>query len=496
MLMSIAKIAVEWQRWRIRVICPRASILSLVAVLLLLPSCATVCRNEVTPAAQDPVISSIDPMQTTECIEDRPVVQVAYSQESDNAGVKLEPIPSEVSTVSKHLIDFDAGSSSLSLDDLEQMALAHNPGLSEAMAQVAAMRGKWLQSGLPPNPRLGYSGAQLGSAGEAEQQGIYIEQEMIRGGKLCLDQAVASQEISHAEHMLEVRRRRVLTDVRIGYYQVQCAQKRLELAGELVKIGNQATEVVERLFEKLEGSRRDLLQARIESKSALNVLQRAQNQHTSAWRMLAAVLGSPQMPPRPLTGELDEAAGELVWEHSLERLLTESPEISAALVEIERARIAFNRASVESVPDVNLQGVFQHDNSTGGSNGALLISIPIPILNRNQGGIRRAESELTASQRAAERLELDLQYRLAPVFERYHTGRNRVGNYRGGILADAQESLKLTRQGYEAGELSFLNLLTAQRTYFQANLDFIEALCDMWAASAEIEGLLLMDSLK
>ena len=74
--------------------------------------------------------------------------------------------------------------------------------------------------------------------------------------------------------------------------------------------------------------------------------------------------------------------------------------------------------------------------------------------------------------------------------------RNGVENYRDGILRDAQESLKLTRQGYEAGDVNFLNLLSAQRTYFQANLGHVEALCDMWAASSEIEGLLLTNSLE
>jgi hypothetical protein len=60
-----------------------------------------------------------------------------------------------------------------------------------------------------------------------------------------------------------------------------------------------------------------------------------------------------------------------------------------------------------------------------------------------------------AAQRAAERVELSLQRRLAPVFARYLTGRNRAENYRDGILQDAKESLNLTRQGYEAGELDF-----------------------------------------
>jgi len=306
---------------------------------------------------------------------------------------------------------------------------------------------------------------------------------------------VACREISLAEQRFEAQRRRVLTDVRMGYYDVLCAQIRLELTQELVRIGNQATRAAENLFASEEGNRRDFLQARIDSQSALNFLEQARHRHLAAWRMLATVLGTPDMPPTNVAGELDDPVLELAWQESLERLLSESPEISAAWVEVERAQWAVDRAYVESVPDVNLQGVIQHDNSTGSSNGSLLVSIPIPVLDRNQGGIRQAEYELVAAQHAAERVELGLQRRLAPAFERYSTGRSRVDNYSGGILRDAEESLDLTRQGYQAGEISFLNLLTAQRTYFQANLDYVEALCDMWSASAEIEGLLLMNSL-
>jgi cobalt-zinc-cadmium efflux system outer membrane protein len=238
------------------------------------------------------------------------------------------------------------------------------------------------------------------------------------------------------------------------------------------------------------------LQARIESRSAETFLQQARNQHMAAWRMLVAVLGMPDMPPEPLAGQLDASATELEWDESMQQLLAESPELSAAIMEIERSRWAVDRAYAESVPDLNVQGIIQSDNSTGTSNGSLLVSLPIPLLNRNQGGIRQAESEVVAAERAVQRLEFALQRRLAPVFERYLSGRNSVENYRDGILRDAQESLELTRQGYEAGELNFLSLLTAQRTYFQANLGFVEALCEMWTASAEIEGLLLSNSLE
>jgi cobalt-zinc-cadmium efflux system outer membrane protein len=383
----------------------------------------------------------------------------------------------------------------LTLQQLEQMALAGNPSLARAADEVASARGQCLQAGLPPNPRLGYSGQQLGSGGQAEQQGVYLEQEFIRGGKRRLDRAVASRIVQEAEQRFEIQQRRVLTDVRIGYYHVLGAQARLEMSEALVRIGNQAADAAERLLERKEGSRRDLLQARVDRDAAANYLDQARNQLAAAWRGLAAVLGSTEMAPRPLAGQLEELPPLLSWEEAVGGLLAESPERSVAALQVEQTRCEVARAQAQAVPDVNLQAVIQHDNATGARNGSLLVTLPLPIFDRNQGQIRQTRHQLAAAQHAANAVDLDLHQRLAPVYERYVTHRQRVENYQRGILRDAQESLDLTRQGYEAGELDFLNLLTAQRTYFQTNLDYIDALSRMWIAVAEIDGLLLSGSL-
>lgn len=468
----------------------------LVGPILLLPSCATDRQAQTVSTAVPPTSPSPDTPTAASPAQVSIVTPASYSQGSETNAEIITLLPPETLAVNNPIGKTLQDHGALSLADLEQMALANNPSVAEAWARVEAAHGKWVQAGLPPNPRLGFSGQQLGSSGLAEQQGVYIEQEVIRGGKLNLSRSVVSSEISVAEQLYETQRRRVVTDVRIAYYEVLCAQKRIEIVQQLVDIGNHATRAASELLEKKEGSRRDMLQARIDSQSAQNLLQQAKNQHTSAWRILAAELGTPEMPQAPLLGQLDETGAKLAWENSLQRLQSESPEIASALMRIERARWAVDRAWVEAVPDVNVQGIIQHDNSTGSSNGSLLVSLPIPLWNRNQGGICQAESELVAAQRASERVELSMQRRLAPVFERYRTSRNRVENYRSGILRDAQESLNLTRGGYEAGELSFLNLLTAQRTYFRANLDYVEALRDMWTAHSEIEGLLLANSLE
>ena len=44
--------------------------------------------------------------------------------------------------------------------------------------------------------------------------------------------------------------------------------------------------------------------------------------------------------------------------------------------------------------------------------------MPIPIWNKNQGGIIKAQGEVAVAEQSLAQLELELQQRLAPVFER------------------------------------------------------------------------------
>ncbi len=123
--------------------------------------------------------------------------------------------------------------------------------------------------------------------------------------------------------------------------------------------------------------------------------------------------------------------------------------------------------------------------------------MPLPIWNRNQGGIRRAQAEAAAARRAVDRMALDLQSRLAVVFQRYESARNQVEQYsrEGGIIDNSRRTLELVRVGYQAEEFGLLDLVTAQRTYFETNLAYLDSLRELAASVMEIRGLLLRGSL-
>jgi len=383
----------------------------------------------------------------------------------------------------------------LALPSLEQMALQNNPTLSQARARVQAARGVWQQVGLYPNPVAGYAAEDMGDNGTAGKQGGFIGQEFVTGGKLRLNRQVACQEIIRLEQELAAQQFRVVTDVRTSFHEVLVAQRTVELTDSLVRIAEQGVQTAEALLKAKEASRVDLLQARVEGSTARILLDNARNRHQGAWRRLGTVIGMPDMAPGQLAGNVEDIGLPLRWEDSLSRVLSESPELAAAAAEVQAARRTTQRARVEWVPNVGVQATLQHDNASGDDVTGVHVALPLPLFNRNQGGIIAADSRLIVAQRNVERVRLSLQNRLAEVFRQYASAGQQVEKYRGAILPDAKETLDLVTSGYQQGEFSYLTLLTAQRTYFQSNLAYMESLLRLKSAQVQIEGLLLSESL-
>jgi outer membrane protein, heavy metal efflux system len=386
----------------------------------------------------------------------------------------------------------------LTLEDLERLALAHNPSLARFQAAVSAAEGHWVQVGLLPNPVVGYEGQQLGSGGRAEQHGVVIEQELVRGGKLRLNREVAAQDIFLAWQQLAAQERRILTDVRLGYYEVLLAGRQLSIAQDIERITASGVQAADALLKAQEVGRVDLLQAQLERENARILLNNSHNRYRAAWRALSAVIGLAQLPPHPVTGDVEVGRGEIDWQTGLDHLLSSSPEAAAALAGVQRARWALERARVEPVPNVLVDAVYNVvDNGVDGRDNAMLrVGVPLPIWNGNQGRIAQAQAELIAAERGFEQVQLRLQERLAPVFERYANASQQVERFRTTILPAAGETLELTRAAYQTGEIGFINLLTVQRTFAQTHLAYLQALRDLRLAEAEIDGLLLRDSLQ
>jgi len=383
------------------------------------------------------------------------------------------------------------------LSEFEQIALSNNPTLCQAMARIEAARGQCIQVGLLPNPVVGLSANEIGNEDAAGQYGLFVGKQHITNGKLGLRREVAQSEIQILEREAETQRLRVLTDVRIAFYDMLIEQRRVEVTEELERISREAVKTIDELVKNEEGTRVDLLQAEIEAETAQNNRQMATNDRDAAWRRLVSITGMPDDPVAAVQGELAQSLPEIHWDEAIARLRSQSPELSRAYAAVEKAKRSQQLACAEAVPNFNVQAGVSYDFASNDPFANLQFSRPIAIHNRNQGNIRSARADLSAAQCDIARTELDLQRRLAVVFQRYSNGTQQAGRYHDNILPKARETLELVYIGYRAGEeqYPYLSLLTAQRTLFNAELTYLKALREIWLANASVEGMLLQDSL-
>jgi cobalt-zinc-cadmium efflux system outer membrane protein len=383
----------------------------------------------------------------------------------------------------------------LGLDQLEAMALSHNPTLAQASARVNSMRGNWTQQGLYPNPRLAYKGDEMGDENRSGFQGFTVAQEIVTKGKLGLAQNVASQQVQQAEQEYAAQEFRVRNDVKLRFYEVLLAQRALELNQEMEQISGVAVDASNNLFQANQVGRTDVLQARVENDTVQLQTVKARNAHESAWRRLTTVIGMPDLPPQPLAGDLRQDIAESSWDEAWGRLWSSSPELAAAQAKVGAAQWAVKKACADRCPNYDVEAGYSHDNATGFDTGGIMVTVPVPIFNRNQGAIRQANAELHAASAEVERVALDLRNRLALMFERYTTAREFVNRYEIAILPNAKESVELASSRYRAGESNYTALLLAQRTYLQTQIAYLESLRELRETSVLINGMLLSDSL-
>ena len=115
---------------------------------------------------------------------------------------------------------------------------------------------------------VGYQAEEVGENGRAGQHGMFFRQEVVTSNKLGLNRAIVSHEVQQAEWNLQMQRQRIVNDVRSRAYEVLAAQKTMEIAEELVRIGETAWRWPKQLNEAKETGQVDVLRSRVEANSA------------------------------------------------------------------------------------------------------------------------------------------------------------------------------------------------------------------------------------
>ena len=390
----------------------------------------------------------------------------------------------------------------ITLEELQQMALQNNPTFRQSAANIQAAEGRKKQSGLYPDPTVGYQGEQIrGGSFHGGEQGFFVQQDIVLGGKLRLNREIFDQELQQAVTEADEQKVRVVTNVRMSYIQALAAQQTLELRQNLSKLANDAVETSHQLANVGQADAPDVLESEVEAQQAqLAVTMAEQNQHR-VWKALAVVVGNPRLPLMKLEGRLEDTL-PVNTDELVEKIVNESPAVRIAELGVKRAEAALARAKREPIPDLQLRAGMQQngelfsDGRSVGLQGFADVGVRIPIFNRNQGNIATAKADAERARREVERVKLVLRERSASVVQNYTFSQAAVDRYKNQMIPRAQKAYEMYTKKYREMAAAYPQVLIAQRTLMQLEVSYTTALETFATSSLSLQSYLLTDGLE
>jgi cobalt-zinc-cadmium efflux system outer membrane protein len=395
---------------------------------------------------------------------------------------------------------------SWSLTRLQTLALEQNPALRKAVANSDAAYGQVIQAGLYPNPTVGYQVDQVqpgldippgsGISG-AGQQGAFINQLIKTAGKLTIAQQIAGYDYINSLVAVRKAHVEVTTQVRTHYFALLVAKKNLEVNAAITEMADEVYRLQLRQLAAGESAPYEPLQIYAQALEARNAARRAEASYRAAWRQLAAAVGNPNLPMGIVEGRAELPPPQWEIEPLREHLLSEHTEILTRLNQVSQAqrKELFERRQV--VPDLSTNMYHQYDNIAQTYQFGVQLGITVPIFDRNQGNIRTAQAQVSASGEQLRQTQNELLGQLADAYGRYEGAREVASNYRERILPSLSQAYRTLVRRYqtEPDKVRFDDIVLAQLNLSNSMQSYLQAINSQWQAVVELGSIAQLDEL-
>jgi cobalt-zinc-cadmium efflux system outer membrane protein len=383
---------------------------------------------------------------------------------------------------------------SLDLSTLWTLALAHNPALREAAADVEAARGQALQARLYPNPRVSYSEESIGTPqAPAGAFVIQITQEIVTAHKRRLDMGIAGQATDVATVALLGRKFDVLTRIRRAYFDYLAWWYTIQAQRQVLATLEQGLSITREQVRQGFRLEVDLTRLQAVYEDAKSSQERSRINLAASWRQLAAEVGLPQLPPPATPAERAETVPRWDQETVAQRVLAANTDLKQAAAEVERARLEVERTRADAVPNVTVGGGYSRNFAENELGGVVSVETALPLWDRKQGRIQEAEARWARAQAALRTASTRLARDAAEAFGRYQAALQQEAALNR-IYPLLEKSLNLVREGYKTNrETTVSDVLLAEEALNDNRLRTQEVRRDLWRAVADLEGLMQLD---
>ncbi len=372
----------------------------------------------------------------------------------------------------------DSPETHLSEQKAVRLAILHNPDTRSAGYGVKAAEGGLVQSRLLPNPGV-FVGA-LGRA-VAPVQGpvpntIGVTWDVPIGGKREAGIAAAKATLDAAKASYVNNRRQLELSVETAFVTALLDESLLAFAQADRDQFYQELDLNELRYRDGKIAYGDVLKLKVQALGLDDALRQAQEALKGARADLEQLVGEGVLAPDfVLDGELTAPPDrEVTAEGIADQALIHRADYRAALAQQDSADASLKLARRTPIPDLGVSVDYDHDFLPNNPNPApynydaydVILSVPIPVLDQNQGNIAQAAAAFEQARLAVESLRLSIHDAAVKAVAEWNASRAQLAAYTAGKNL-AGRSLEISKHAYEVGSGTLLDYLDAQSSYRQ-----------------------------
>lgn len=389
----------------------------------------------------------------------------------------------------------------LTLDDARARALANNPGLAEMRARYEALAELAPQQGALPDPVVSLAAANFPwddfdrNQEPMTQLQLGISQTFPFPGKLDLAQEAADFEAEAALHSVEEMQLRLAENVALTWWELYFLDRSLDTVQNNQALLRQFVDVARTKYEVGSGLQQDVLLAQLELSKLLDQAIRVEAMRDGREIRLNLLLGdAPDTPialPRGRPADLKPLAPQ---SRLYESATHNRPALAQQRAAIRASESRLELARKDYYPDftVGVRYGNRDEDDFGQSRQdflSVMVSFQVPLYqgSKQDRRVSQRERELARSQYALTDERNAVFSSIATAATDYRRATDQLELFDKGIIPQARQTVESMLAGYQVNEVDFLNLVRAQVTLLNVELQYWQSYTEANQSIARIE---------
>lgn len=382
----------------------------------------------------------------------------------------------------------------LTLEVATEILLARNPTILRERQNVAMARAGVTQARLRPNPEFEVTSESYplfesnpGPFFQNNELIVRAGQPIEIGGKRGKRTRVAEQEVEVIQALLQDTIRQLKLELKTRYYRVVLAKAELELAGEILSQFDEIIRINQERYKKGEISGLDLARVETERRRFFDDVVTAELALQNSKTALLEILGASDLRAvfdvveslafRPLAGVTPEQLQE--------QAIAARTDLKARREQIERERrqVAFEKS--QAVP--NVTPFFGYKRNLADNTVTFGVRWNLPIFNRNQGEVGRANARVSQASYEERRVELGVRSEVQQAYQTLKAEERRALAFQDTYVKTARKARDIGQTSYRLGALDLITFLDAERAYRETLRGYYQALYAYQIATYQLE---------